>query len=294
MKESIYNKGNGITKKLSYLNPVDIFKQVSHPYIIMSASRRSGKTFTLRDILNKCKHKFDDVILISNTSEFNVDYDYIPDDKKFKTDKMNSIIEDIKNKQKELLKKKKKMMEYLIIFDDILDDDSVSKRNSNVINDLATLGRHLNLSCVVLTQSFIKLSTIARANCDFCFMSRSRNERNIEQFCESYLTGEMEGSEDGSSQKKIAKQIYFGIVSNDFHWLCVHNTKQNSKGYSSFCFQYVADCKPTKKFNLLKNKGTNIKATDGDGKFNKMLRFKMGYTNEKASVKKLRTLMMKM
>lgn len=278
-----------ITKDLEYIKPEMIFNEISNPYIIMTASRRSGKTYTLRDILNKCKYKFDDVILISNTSEFNVDYDYIPDKKKFKTDKMNNIIEDIKKSQKQLLKKKQKMKNYLIIFDDILDDDSVGKRNSNVINDLATLGRHLNLSCIVLTQSFIKLSTIARANCDFCFISRSRNERNIEQFCESYLTGELEGSGDGSSQKKIAKLIYFDIVSYDFHWLCVYNTKQNSNGYKSFVYKYVADDKPTKKFNLLKNKGVDIK---GDN-FNRMVKFKMGYTNEKPSVKKLRTLMLK-
>jgi len=184
--QNAFQTAKSITDSITYLDPTTIFTEQSHPFIILSASRRSGKTFTLRDMLNKSKQKFDDVILISNTSQYNVDYGYIPDDRKHTTATMEGKINQIKDNQQEALKKKKPMMDYLIIFDDILDDPKVGKRGSNIINDLATLGRHLHISVVVLTQKFNALSTITRSNADFACIARCKNETDIEAFTTVY------------------------------------------------------------------------------------------------------------
>lgn len=278
----LFKTAKSITDSITYLDPTTIFTEQSHPFIILSASRRSGKTFTLRDMLNKSKQKFDDILLISNTSQYNVDYGYIPDDKKITTAGMDSKINDIKDNQQEALKRKKPMMDYLIIFDDILDDPKVGKRGSNIINDLATLGRHLHISVVVLTQKFNALSTITRSNADFACIARCKNETDIEAFTTSYLTGENEGMEHGTaSQKKMAKQIYFNIVEEDFHWLIAHNTKQNSRGYASFVYKYVADQNPKKKFNLIKPKNKKFNGFRDIGEKNIAQMFSMGYTEKR-------------
>jgi len=255
--EGLFQTAKSITDSITYLDPTTIFTEQSHPFIILSASRRSGKTYTLRDMLNKSKQKFDDILLISNTSQYNVDYGYIPDDRKITTAGMDSKINEIKDNQQEALKKKN-------------------------INDLATLGRHLHISVVVLTQKFNALSTITRSNADFACIARCKNETDIEAFTTSYLTGENEGMENGTaSQKKMAKQIYFNIVEQDFHWLIAHNTKQNSRGYASFVYKYVADQKPKKNFNLIKPKNKKFNGFRDIGEKNIAQMFSMGYTEKR-------------
>lgn len=286
-----------IAQEITYFDPKVIFEETTHPFMIFSASRRSGKTFTLRDMLSKCKHKWDDVLLISNTAEFNQDYDYIPETSKHTTKDMDSLISDIRDTQKEEKKKGKQMKDYLIIFDDILDDPKIAKRSAggNVIMDLATLGRHVHISCIVLTQKFNALPTVVRANCDFAFFARCKSEVDINAFCESYLTGEQEGmTENVGTQKRLAKQIYFNIVQEDFHWLVVHNTKQNSSGYNTFCYKYVADKKPKKKFPLthVGNRRSNGRFMSRDsGSVDFSNKISMGYRMDKVKKKELRKIM---
>lgn len=282
MARKTFSTAKSISDSITYLDPTKIFTEQSHPFIILSASRRSGKTYTLRDILNKAKQKFDDILLISNTSQYNVDYGYIPEDKKTTTAGMDAKINEIKEAQQQALKKNKPMMDYLLIFDDILDDPKIGKRGSNVINDLATLGRHLHISVVVLTQKFNGLSTITRSNADFACIARCKNETDIEAFTTSYMTGENEGMELGtSSQKKMAKQLYFNIVEQDFHWLIVHNTKQNSSGYASFVYKYVADAKPKKTFNLIKPKNKKFTGFRDVGEVDIATKFNIGYSEHR-------------
>jgi len=280
-----------ISQSITDLNPERIFEETSHPFIIFSASRRSGKTFTMRDLLYKSKHKWDDVILISNTSQYNPDYGYIPQSKKHTTDKMESIINEIKEQQQQSIEKNKPMMNYLIIFDDILDDPKVGKRGGNIINDLATLGRHIHISVIVLTQKFNALSTITRSNADFACIARCKNETDIEAFTTSYLTGENEGMASGSaSQKKLAKQIYFNIVENDFTWLIAHNTKQNSAGYSSFVYKYKADEKAKKTFKIIKENKKKFNGVRDTGSRDISYKFDMGYKNKRIPLKDMRKL----
>jgi hypothetical protein len=249
-----------------------MFDEVNNPFIIMSASRRSGKTFTLREMLYKSKAKFDAVYLISNTGTVNVDYDYIPQKNKVSTAEMNALVEQLMEKQKELKMRKRNPMSILLIFDDILNDASVAQRKGNVINDLATLGRHYGFSVIVLTQKFNALTTTTRGNADYAMMCRTRNEADIEAFVETYLTGENEGVDViGSGKRKaFGKNLYFKIVESDFSWMVIHNTKQNSHGYKEFVYHYRAEDKKPPRFSLVRK---------GEPQLNGVSRVNAAYAN---------------
>jgi len=279
-----YSLVSNVYGSLQQFNPKSMFQDVKNPFIIMSASRRSGKTFTLRDMLYKSKAKFDALYLISNTGEVNVDYDYIPDKNKVPTSEMNNLIDQLMEKQKELKTKKQDPLSILLIFDDILNDANLMKRKSNVINDLATLGRHYGFSVIVLTQKFNALTTTTRGNADYAMMCRTRNEADIEAFAETYLTGENEGVEVIGSNKRKAfgKDLYFKIVENDFSWMVIHNTKQNSHGYKEFVYHYTADEKEPPNFSLLK-KGRNV--LGGVNRVNPKY-INLGYSDDKPESRK--------
>lgn len=251
--EAIYEHAERISNEITEFNPKMMVEEVSHPFSIYMASRRSGKTYTLRDVLYNAKHKWDNVILFSNTKDFNVDYGYIPDENKHTTAEMKGIIENIILEQKQLKKDGQDMKDYLFILDDVLDDSSIRKRNDNIVQTLSTQGRHLHLSVCLLVQGSKGITPMTRKNTDFVFISRGRDGNEMESFLKTYLTGESEASREVANQQRLARAIYSNIVDkHDFGFLVIHNTKQNTKGYKDFLYWYVANSKPPPPFSIIK------------------------------------------
>ena len=92
------------------------------------------------------KYDFDVIIMISDTARFTKDYDFIDKNLIFKTDEMEEKIKKILQIQEKNIKKNK-LVNILIILDDV----KVHSRSKELIN-IATLGRHLKITCILSSQ----------------------------------------------------------------------------------------------------------------------------------------------
>ena len=138
-------------------------------FILLASKRAWGKTVLIKNIVKNLfeKFTFQAIIIFSETSTFNGDYDYIQPNCHFRFNKIDKI-DKILNYQKKKIKKNKNIDSILIIFDDI----PLSKKWT-FLNDLWTQGRHYKLTIILSTQyinSYLSWSTI-RNNIDYCFFS---------------------------------------------------------------------------------------------------------------------------
>jgi hypothetical protein len=127
---------------------------------IFSAKRNSGKTHLLTYMIYRCARSFNDVIIMTPTA-FNGHYKKFTDNvvPRFDEDLLVHIME----RQAELTKQKKVNKILLVL------DDCVSAANfaSQVFEQIATQGRHYQVSCWITTQHFTKLPPCIRLNCDY-------------------------------------------------------------------------------------------------------------------------------
>ena len=106
MNNNIYQEPNDEPQRVDFRQ---IAKDIDSASIIISACRRSGKTFLCREIMrDMCSvYKPDLVILFSETADFNPDFEYISPFFKFSKldeDKLDSFIK----AQEELMMKYRK------------------------------------------------------------------------------------------------------------------------------------------------------------------------------------------
>lgn len=111
--------------------------------------------------------KVDSVIVFSATALLNDDYPDLPKNVKheYSEEKLRRLIEHQKSQEKG---KRKRL---LVIFDDLLGDRTA--KNSDLIMYCYAIGRHINISPVLIVQVANHLLTpTAKANSDYIFMSR--------------------------------------------------------------------------------------------------------------------------
>ena len=92
------------------------------------------------------KYDFDIILMISDTARFTKDYDFIDKDLIFKTDEMEDKISKILKIQEKNIKNNK-LVNILLILDDV----KVHSKSKELIN-VATLGRHLKITCILSSQ----------------------------------------------------------------------------------------------------------------------------------------------
>ena len=165
-----------------------IARDIQSPAIIISACRRSGKTYLTRDILNKMGPilKWDCALLVSETSDFNSDFDYIPEQFKYNhldQDLIQKFVEQQEKTMKQYKAMKQKNQSYdkepssiLMIFDDVAHDKKVF--HSEVLGKLFILGRHVRISVIFLTQHLHALAPKFRNNADVICTFRDPNWHN--------------------------------------------------------------------------------------------------------------------
>ena len=131
--------------KIYSVNELD-FKQ--HSFILLASKRMSGKTVMVQYLIKYFldKYDFDIILMISDTARFTKDYEFIDKDLIFKTDEMEDKIKKILSIQEKNIKKNK-LVNILIILDDV----KVHSKSKELIN-IATLGRHLKITCILSSQ----------------------------------------------------------------------------------------------------------------------------------------------
>jgi len=147
------------------VNELDI-KQNS--FILIVSKRMSGKSVLTRNLIYELhnKYNYDSIILISETAQFNNDYNFIPKNSIFKFNRMTEIIQKILDYQENKIKSKKENFILLIL------DDVILNKKSDILNEIATLGRHYKITCICSVQ-YCKglISSSIRNNLDYIFFS---------------------------------------------------------------------------------------------------------------------------
>jgi hypothetical protein len=147
------------------INDIDI-KQ--HSFILICSKRASGKTVLNIDLIKNLldKYEYDNVILFSQTAQFNKDYDFLDRDLIFKCDDMDDKLSKILKIQERNIKNDK-IVNLLIILDDVQ-----LHKKSKLLIDLSTLGRHFKITCIASVQyPKTLINSSIRHNLDYIIFS---------------------------------------------------------------------------------------------------------------------------
>lgn len=162
-----------------------------HPFLLTCiAQRASGKTNMVIDmILDDKKYcKFFDLIYIWSTS-------YHHDSKwknihmpcpKAQVNERYSLpeIESLFKTLQEIAKTK--VVNTLFIFDDMIDQNVMHPQHMGILEGVAVRGRHYNISIIIISQLYMKLSNPIRVNSTNMAIFRIRNRRELEKItCEN-------------------------------------------------------------------------------------------------------------
>lgn len=230
------------------INWEEIAKKLNNPAVIISACRRSGKTHLTRDILYQINkyQKFDMAFLFCETSDYNKDFEYISDNFKYNKYDDETLSKIIK-KQEEHIKKSKQdksiIPKILIVLDDVASSNDLFY--SPEISKLFTLGRHLNLSVVYLTQHLCSISPKQRKNCDILIAFKDVNKDNKKTIIKQFMSMDNE---------KYGEEVYNNVFDEPYKCICICVYKvQHSKTLDDFVHFYKSpESKP--KFKIGENK----------------------------------------
>ena len=174
--------------KIGYFNfelPEDAFSA------IVVGKRRTGKSVFTKDFVWNCNERFDEVYVFTKTKindwyqgwlhECYVYEGYKPD-----------IAEQIFSRalQKEWAYRRgktKKRARILILCDDLLSDRN--HRHDETLESLYTLGRHVDISVMYLSQKFKGLPPVFRDNSDLMVCFNMFNSNEAKQLAEEFLGG---------------------------------------------------------------------------------------------------------
>ncbi len=242
-------------KDFKAFNPVEMLPDSFIVGII--ASRRSGKTFMINNILQKFQksnRKFTHIFLISKTGS---GFEGIPDGYRFND--MSALDYIISNQEKikqfnEGQKKKENMYKSRIAV--VIDDFAAGNGlKNNSIEDLAVRGRHYGessqfglegngINIFVLSQSLTKISRTTRLNLDSFFMNNisSLKERDM-------ILDESFYIDTSRKAKREGRNTFEALVkSKDFRFIVVNNYVQNKRKLEDYIMFY--DAKEIKPFKL--------------------------------------------
>lgn len=145
-------------------------------FVAIIGMRKSGKTVLLRGLVNKLLSSYCDEILgiwvYSRTAYVNSeDYDFTVNIKKVDPEDVKRHL--IKQEQLKLLSKRDqrvKCKNVVLILDDFISDiPHAGSREARVLDTIAAMGRHFNITCILLSQHYSKLSTTVRNNCNYIY-----------------------------------------------------------------------------------------------------------------------------
>jgi hypothetical protein len=157
-------------------------------FAIFSAKRRSGKTHMITYLMYSFHALYQNVVIINPTA-FNGFYKQYTNNIVENFD--DKLIEQLMRRQKELTRLGKRN-HVLLILDDCL---SMANFNSPVFLQMATQGRHYQVSCWISTQHYMKVPQSLRMNVDYMFiMGNQKGEvlKNVFDELAGYFDSEKE------------------------------------------------------------------------------------------------------
>lgn len=103
-------------------------------------------------------------------------------------------------------------MQILIIIDDFADNPKLT-HDSNILNSLYTRGRHLNISILISSQGFKKISPLIRKNITHLMLFRIRNQADLDAIIDEL---------SALYNKKTLLKIYETATKEKYHFLYIN------------------------------------------------------------------------
>jgi len=223
--------------------------------IICYGVRRTGKTHLVTQQCERLTDRFDFCYLFSQTADLHdnsedfANFDFIREEAKFIGYDEEALTK-IMDRQETVLKfnnackykRDRKPNRTLLIFDDFVHDKRI--RYSEIFTKLPVLGRHLEISCIFLTQGYSQvasggLNKATRENADMVITFLPRNINNTERMSEWYMT------------KEKAENMWFikSACTEKFRALAIDLSDPSASEFQDYCYTYLGP-KELPKFEL--------------------------------------------
>jgi hypothetical protein len=152
--------------------------------ILITASRRSGKTYYAKYLVKKIKNLYSLIICFTNTKNSG-QWNSILDNDNIIDGYDPEIIEMI-YKRNRILKQKapKANRNVLIIFDDVIDNKKI--KNDDMVESLFIRGRHDKIGVIFITQKLTRVSPTIRENSDIIIVPIQKSRKALEALSEEY------------------------------------------------------------------------------------------------------------
>lgn len=217
--------------------------------IALFAKRRSGKTFLCRYISYNLRKRFTDAYLFSHTADMNKDFEFIPKENRYNHLNIGKL-QEIRDEQMDAIKrhekdKSVKIKTPLLIFDDIIGDPKVRK-DQEFLN-LFTLGRHLKLNTIIISQSMggkAGIPLVARSNLDCSIAFYLNAEYDKKLFISQFLS---------TKSYKEGEQVFNKTTAEKHTAIVIDCSNLTGREYHEYCYQIKADV-ITSKFIIGKKK----------------------------------------
>lgn len=172
------------------------------PFLLtVVAPRKSGKTNLMVDAMidnKKFRNKFDDVYIWSQTYYLDPKWQKLnlEDERIFTTwndAECKQIIADIEQQVEE-----DPHQNILFIFDDMIDANIMNVHKLGCLESVAVRGRHSNISIIIISQQYMKLSWPIRNNTTNMVIFRIRNSKELKKIIED-------------NQESLSSEQFFNI-----------------------------------------------------------------------------------
>ena len=167
----------------------------------------SGKSVLLKHMLQKEKHLFNHIFVISPTeSVLNFYSDIVPQNQIFAEYK-ECWMEKLMGKLTEYKKNNKKPYNVLLILDDV----GADAHNSKALNRVFTRGRHINISIIMTLQYLTMCPATARTNFSYIMCSQM-NKLSTDMLVDEYLMGPVKREEFLNLYHNSTKNFHFFVI----------------------------------------------------------------------------------
>lgn len=183
--------------------------------MLINGKRRSGKTHLLIKMLNSkyFKKKFDRIYIFSPTITLDKSWEDVKNKNALFYDVYDeNTIEMILRLQKRTPEEERKHV--LIILDDLA--EKLKGKRGNVLEQLATKGRHFKVSFIFTTQKYNATPTVIRNNADEIIFFRISNNFELKTVLEEY------------SNKDFNFEDLLDYATDDYNYLLIVKGKKDN------------------------------------------------------------------
>lgn len=202
--------------------------------------RGTGKSVLLRDFLYKTRANYGQCHVFSTTAHLQKDlFDYVPKlniHKGFDLDEIQRLYNEQEracSEAEETIEGKASVPILLFVFDDIISDPNV--RHSPLYDSMYTLGRHIRIAMITLSQEFAGqygIKKVCRANLDLVVSFFPTNYGDRKAAVEQYLSTTVD--------RKVGMELINDITLRPYTAIAML-VRKSDIDYSKYVFTYKAD-----------------------------------------------------